>query len=166
MNSEGSLACHTNCRSVALRSWNVGIRDQRATVLRVHAKNLRLQRRFFVALHEWFISIFSPCQHKLWDILISLKYNKTNLKPPFKSQDGNTYLQLNLIDYILIPTWVPSKFPHTLNVFSWYVYLFFLFLFLIYVENFWHMNYRFTFLLLFYYDRIIRYLGRSNRGLY
>ena len=41
-----------------------------------------------------------------------------------------------------------------------------LFLFLIYAGIFWQTNYGCTFLLLFQFDRTIRYLERSNRGYY
>ena len=44
-----------------------------------------------------------------------------------------------------------------------YIYIYnLLFLFLIYIENIWHRNYGWTFLWIFNFDGIIRYLGRSN----
>ena len=62
-------------------------------------------------LSENFHFVSTKCKmNKILDIFIYLKYNKTNFKTPFKSQDGNKYLQLNFIDYILTPSWVPSKF--------------------------------------------------------
>ena len=128
-------------------------------------------------LSQYFHLVSTKCKmNKILDIFIYLKHNKTNLKTPFKSQDGNKYHQLNLIDYILTPSSVPSKFvlQHLFTPYFWCILIFnilmyichLLFLFLIYIENIWHRNYGCTFLLIFNFDRIIRYLGRSNRGHY
>ena len=50
-------------------------------------------------LSQYFHLVSTKCKmNKVLDIFIYLKYNKTNLQTPFKSQDENKYLQLNLID--------------------------------------------------------------------
>ena len=61
-------------------------------------------------LSQYFHIVSTKCtMNKILATFIYLKYNKTNLKTPLKSKDRNRYLQLNFIDYILTPFWVPSK---------------------------------------------------------
>ena len=121
-------------------------------------------------LSQYFHLVSTKCKmNKILDLFIYLKYNKTNLKMPFKSQDGNKYLQLNLIDYILPHLGFPvnlsfNMLPQTLNVFSLHVYIYnLLFLFLIYIENFriWIKDVLFFFYLIL---TELWNLGRSNRG--
>ena len=120
------------CSSRVLKSLDRGPESYNS----VHAKNLRFTATIFCHNHgmsvlsQYFHLVSTKCKmNKILDIFIYLKYNKTNLKTPFENQDGNKYLHVNLIDYILTPSWVPSKFaldiflPHTLNVFSLHGYL-------------------------------------------
>ena len=116
-------------------------------------------------LPQYFHLVSTKCKmNKLLDIFVYLKHNKTNLKTPFKSQYGNKYylklnLNLNLNLNLSISFWPHIRFPvnssfkiclpHTFDVFLIFNILMYicnlLFLFLIYIKNFWHMNYGFYF---------------------
>ena len=115
----------------------------------VYAKNLRFTATIFLShgtsvLSRYFHLVSTKCKlNKILDIFIYLKHNKTNLKTPLKSQDGTNTINLTLS----ITIW-----PH-LGFYSKFVFQHFkcifsnlLFLSLIYIEKFWHMNYGCTFL--------------------
>ena len=125
-------------------------------------------------LSQYFHLVSTKCKmNKLLDIFIYLKHNKTNLKTPFKSQDGTNIINLTLSITFWPHLRFPSKFvlQHLFTPYFWCILILnilmyicnLLFLFLIYIENIWHRSYGCTFLLIYNFDRIIRYLGRSYR---
>ena len=93
-----------------LKVWNGGPESYSS----VHAKKPSIYGDDFLShgmsvLSQYFHLVSTKCKmNKILDIFIYLKHNKTNLRTPFKSQNGKKYLHVNLIDYILTPSWVPS----------------------------------------------------------
>ena len=102
--------------------------DQRATVPSGKKSSIYVDdflSHGMSVLSQYFHLVSTECKMtKILDIFDYLKYNKRNLKKPFKSQNGNKYLQLNFIDYILTPNSSVNMLLQTLNVFSLHVYIY------------------------------------------
>ena len=126
-----------NCSSPVLKSWIGDLQFRIYKKPSIYGDDFLSQG--MSVLYQYFHFVSTKCNkmNKILDIFIYLKYNKTNLKTPFKSQDGNKYFQLNFIDYILTPFRVPSKFvlQHVTAVFKC-IFITCTYLFLIYIENF------------------------------
>ena len=118
----------------------VGIGDRRATVPYMQKHSIYSDdflSHGMSALSQYFHLVSTKCKmNKILDIFIYRKYNRKNLKTPLKSQDGNKFLQLNLIDYILTPSWVPSRFVLQHRFTSYFKYIFITCMFIIFCSSF------------------------------